>query len=36
MAAVSQNVYFDASDNFVKNFNNTVHRTIKMKPSDYI
>ena len=34
MAAVSKNVYFDVLDNIVNKYNNTVHRTIKMKPID--
>ena len=34
MAAISKNVYFDVLDDIVKKYNNTVHRTIKMKPID--
>ena len=34
MAAVSKNVYFDVLDNIVDKFNNTVHRSIKMKIFD--
>ena len=34
MAAILKNVYFDALDNIAKKYNNTVHRTIKMKPID--
>ena len=34
MAAVSKNVYFDVLDNIVDKYNNTVHRSIKMKPID--
>ena len=34
MAAVSKNVHFDVLDNIVNKYNNTVHRTIKMKPID--
>ena len=34
MAATSKNVYFDVLDDFVNKYNNTVHRTIKMKPTD--
>ena len=34
MAAVSKDVYFDVLDDIVKKYNNTVHRTIKMKPID--
>ena len=31
MTAVSKSVYFDALDDIVNKYNNTVHRTIKMK-----
>ena len=34
MAATSKNVYFDVLDDIVNKYNNTVHRTIKMKPTD--
>ena len=34
MTAVSKNVYFDELDDIVNKYNNTVHRTIKMKPID--
>ena len=34
MTAISKNVYFDVSDDIVNKYNNTVHRTIKMKPID--
>ena len=34
MAAVSKNDYFDVLDDIVDKYNNTVHRTIKMKPID--
>ena len=34
MAAVSKNVYFDVLDDIVNKYNNTVHRSIKMKPID--
>ena len=34
MTAISRNVYFDALDNIVNKYNNTVHRTIRMKPVD--
>ena len=34
MAAISQNVYFDLLDDIVNKYNNTIHRTIKMKPID--
>ena len=32
MTAISKNVYFDVLDDIVNKCNNTVHRTIKMKP----
>ena len=32
MAAISKNVYFDVLDDIVNKYNNTVHKTIKMKP----
>ena len=34
MTAVSKNVYFDVLDDIVNKYNNTVHRTTKMKPAD--
>ena len=34
MAAISKNVYFDMLDDIVNKFNNTVHKTIKMKSTD--
>ena len=34
MTAVSKNVYFDVLNNIVDKYNNTYHRTIKMKPID--
>ena len=34
MTAISKNVYFDALDDIVNKYNNTVHRTIKTKPID--
>ena len=34
MIAVSKNVYFDVLDDIINKYNNTVHRTIKMKPID--
>ena len=34
MTAVSKNVYFDVLDNIANKYNNTVDRTIKMKPMD--
>ena len=32
MTAISKNVYYDALDDIVNKYNNTVHKTIKMKP----
>ena len=34
MTAISKNVYFDVLDDIVDKYNNTVHRTIKMKTID--
>ena len=34
MTAVSKNLYFDVLDDIVNKYNNTLHRTIKMKPID--
>ena len=34
MTAVSKNLYFDVLDNIVNEYNNTVHRSIKMKSID--
>ena len=34
VAAVSKNVYFDVLDDIVDEYNNTYHRTIKMKAID--
>ena len=34
MTAISKNVYFDVLDDIINKCNNTVHRTIKMKPID--
>ena len=34
MRAISKNVYFDLLDDIVNKYNDTVHRTIKMKPID--
>ena len=34
MTAISKNVYFDLLYDIVDKYNNTVHRTIKMKPID--
>ena len=34
MKAVSKNVYFDVLNDILDKYNNTVHRSIKMKPID--
>ena len=34
MSAASKNVYFNVLDDIVIKYNNTVHRKIKMKPTD--
>ena len=34
MTAISKNVYFDVLNNVVDKYNNTYHKTIKMKPID--
>ena len=34
MATASKNVYFDVLDNIFDKYNNTVHKSIKMKPID--
>ena len=34
MTAISKNVYFDVLNDIVNKYNNTVHKTIKMKPTD--
>ena len=34
MTPVSKKVYFDVLNDIVNKYNNTVHRTIKMKPID--
>ena len=34
MTAISKNIYFDMLDDIVNKFNNTVNKTIKMKPTD--
>ena len=34
MTAISKKVYFDVLDDMVNKYNDTVHRTIKMKPID--
>ena len=34
MATISKNVYIDVLNDIVNNYNNTVHKTIKIKPID--
>ena len=34
MTAISKNIYFDVLDDIVDEYNNTVHRSIKVKPID--
>ena len=34
MTYTGKNVYFNVLDDIVKNYNNTVHSSIKMKPKD--
>ena len=34
ITSISKNVYIDKSDDIVNEYNNTYHRTIKMKPVD--
>ena len=34
MTAISKNVYFDVLNDIVNKYNNTIHRTIKLKPID--
>ena len=34
MTAISKNVYFDVLNGIVDEYNNTYHKTIKMKPAD--
>ena len=34
VTAISKNLYFDVLDDIVDKYNNTVHRTIKIKPID--
>ena len=36
MTAISRNVYLDVLDDIVNKYNNTIHRTKKMKPIDVI
>ena len=34
MTAISKNIYFGVLDDIINKCNNTVHRSIKMKPID--
>ena len=34
VAAILKNIYFEVLDDIVDKYNNTVHKTIKMKPID--
>ena len=34
MTSISQSVYFNVLNDIVNEYNNTYHRTIKMKPID--
>ena len=34
MTTISKNVYIDVLDDIVNKYNNTIHRTIKIKPID--
>ena len=34
MTSISKNVYIDKLDDIVNEYNNTYHRTIKIKPDD--
>ena len=34
MASISRNVYYDILDDIVNKYNNTYHKTIKMRPAD--
>ena len=34
MTYISKNIYVDKSDDKVNKYNNTYHKTIKMKPAD--
>ena len=34
MTSISNNVYIDKLDDIVNEYNNTYHRTIKIKPAD--
>ena len=34
MTTISKNIYFNVLDDIVKDYNNTIHSSIKMKPKD--
>ena len=34
MTTIGKNVYFNVLDNIVKNYDNTIHNSIKLKPKD--
>ena len=34
MTTISKNVYFDVLNDIVNKYNNSIHKTIKMKPID--
>ena len=34
MTTIGKNVYFNILDDIVKNYNNTIHNSIKMTPKD--
>ena len=34
MTSISKNIHFDVLDDIVNTYNNTIHRTVKMKPID--
>ena len=34
MTAISKNIHFNVLDDIVNKYNNTIHRTVKMKPID--
>ena len=36
MTAIQQYIYFDVLDEIVNKYNNTIHRTIKMKPIEVV
>ena len=36
MTAISKNIYIDTLDDIINEYNNTYHRTIKMRPVDVL